>query len=267
MLTKFELYIKELNKVADNNGFVYTEECDSLLFSALIGCVPGVEVDVGAAMDSKGQWFRRPINGYPECLSCGGSKSTISRDMFIGLAWYAYVNNRLDISERVIGYALAHILIMGQGSLSRTFMTPGLLSTFAWISYRLGGPSRPWLRIIPQFEGKMVTGYQAHLSVLHILLRNRLIGKDKYKDLLEFHANRNPENALFQYAAGRVDIAYTILNNETYFPSNRLPSSKDRKAAWLWERDFGKDYQSSDKDKTLSGGDYLFVYGLLEKKF
>jgi hypothetical protein len=291
---KFKLYLSEVTTVQDKYGFIYSEECDSLLFTGLLGSVPGTAVFINAAFDaSKGQWNRRPLN-LPPCYDCtqdwnlfgrlklmlqvgwqtkfkdkaalakifekGGS--SISRDMLIGLAWYAYVNNRLDISEQVIRYALTHFCLMGQGTPTRTFMTPGLLSTYAWISYRLGGPSRPWLRYLPQMESKSVTDFQAHLSVLHIILRNKLTGKDKYGDLLAFQADRNPENALFQFAAGRVDKAYTILNNERYFPSNRLPRKSDRKGPWLWERDFGDNYQPSDSEKILSGGDFLFVYAL-----
>lgn len=258
---KYKFYISQLGYVTDRFGFVYSNECDSLLFSSLVGCVPGTAVFIDSAFDTKtGQWHRRPLH-LPACYP-DHSKSSISRDMLIGLAWYAYVNNRLDISEQVIRYALAHWFVMGQGLLSRTFMTPGLLSTFAWISFRLGGPSRPWMRYLPQVESKSVVDYQAHLSVLHIILRNKLTGKDKYGELLTFHADRNPENALFQFAAGRVDKAYTILDNEAYFPSNRLPRQSDRKGAWLWERDYGDNYKPSDSEKILSSGDFLFVYAL-----
>lgn len=258
---KFKLYLKEVVAVQDKYGFIYSDECDSLLFSGLLGSVPGTAVFINAAFDaSSGQWQRRPLN-LPACYP-DHSKSSISRDMLIGLAWYAYTNNRLDISEQVIRYALAHYFVMGQGPLSRTFMTPGLLSTYAWISYRLGGPSRPWLRYLPQIESKSVTDYQAHLSVIHIILRNKLTGKDKYGDLLAFHADREPENALFQFAAGRVDKAYTILNNKQYFPDDRLPRKSDRKAEYLWQRDYGDNYKPGDSEKILSGADFLFVYAL-----
>src|SRR5690606_31668926 len=116
--------------------------------------------------------------------------------------------------------------------------TPALLSTYAWASYKLGGPSRPWLRFIPTFASKNTTDYQAHLAVLHAYLRDQIVGKStkNHQKLYEYQADRNPANALFQIAASRVDKAYTILNNEQFFPSNRLPNKLDRKGAWLWER-------------------------------
>lgn len=265
---KANFYVKSFPITQDKDGFIFSDECDSLLFSSLVGCIPGIKVDIDKAFDEKtGMWQRRPCSKpcYPE-----HSKSTISRDMLLGLAYYAYCNHRLDITEQVITYALSHCFVMGEGLLSRTIMTPGLLSTYAWISYRLGGPSRPWLRYLPQIESKKVVGFRAHLSVLHILLRRTLEGKeDKYADLLKYHANRNPENALFLYAAGEVDKAYTILNKEEYFPSDRLPTSQDRKTAWLWNRDYGSDYfpdSQHNKKKIFGGGEFLFVHSLLNNK-
>src|SRR5690606_36989106 len=64
--------------------------------------------------------------------------STISRDMLLGLAWYAWCNKRLDISEGVIKYALKNWGVMGEGDPARTNIMPNLFSTFCWISYRLG---------------------------------------------------------------------------------------------------------------------------------
>lgn len=260
---KFKTYLKEVPLVQDRYGFIYSEECDSLLFTSLLGCVPGTAVYIEAAFDKRDQqWKRRPV-ALPACYP-DHSKSSISRDMLIGLAYYSYYNNRLDISEQVIKYALTHFGFMGEGALSRINIMPPLLSTFAWISYRLGGPNRPWLRCIPTFASKNTTDYQAHLAVLHALLRDELTGKSTktHQNLYKYQADRNSENALFQYAAGRVDKAYTILSNEAYFPSNRLPRRSDRKGPWLWERDFGDNYKPGDSEKILSGGDFLFVYAL-----
>jgi len=264
---KYNFYLEQLKTVQDSSGFIYSDECDSLLFSSLVGCIPGVNFDAWAAFDkSTNMWQRRPCSKpcYPE-----HSKSTISRDMLIGLCFYAYHHNRLDILEQVISYALTHCFVMGKGPLSRTFMTPGLLSTYAWASYRLGGPSRWWLRYLPHVESKAVTGFQAHLSVLHIILRNRLTGKEDNKyDILKHHAEREPNNALFQYAVGNYTQAESILSNEQLFPFNRLPTNHDRKANWLWQRDEGDDWDvGSGEKKIFSGGDFLFVYALIKDLF
>ena len=187
MLTKYNNYIKWIKKHQDKDGFILSSHCDATLFSGLIGCVPGIEVNITAAHDPyTDMWHRRPITLSACCELESWSlferigqilkakttdkvaikkifekgSSTISRDMLMGILYYSYYNNRLDISESVIRYALSHWCIMGIGSPTRTFLTPGLLSTFAWVSYRLGGPSRPWLRYLPQSENK-TDGFQA----------------------------------------------------------------------------------------------------------
>lgn len=263
---KSNLYKLLIKGQQDRHGFIYTDECDSLLFSGLLGCVPNVTVNIDAAFDKDSQmWRRRPID-LPECYP-NHSKSTISRDMLLGLAYYAYFNKRLDISEQVINYALTHWGVMGKGDITRINIMPALLATFAWISYRLGGPSRPWLRLIPTFVSKNTEDYQAHLAVLHAYLRDELVGKSSktHQNLYKYHADRNPKNALFQIAAGRVDKAYTILSDEQLFPTNRLPNKLDRHGPWLWERDLGHNYEPGKEDRILSGGDYLFAYWLLNR--
>lgn len=289
--TKYKLYKRLIKTQQDKHGFIESDKCDSLLFSGLVGSTQEVYIDIKSALAEDGSWQRRPIE-LPSCYSNGhwnlleriksclmakttdikilqkifeAGGSSISRDMLLGLAWYAYYNKRLDISESVIKYALSHRLVMGEGTLTRTILTPSLLSTYAWVSYRLGGPKRSWLRYLPHFESKKVTDFQAHLSVLHILLRNKLTNKPKYLDLLQFHADRQPENAFFQAATGNIDKAYTILNNENYFPSSRLPTSEDRYEPYLWQRDYGKDWISdlNQSVKIHSGADFIFCYWLI----
>lgn len=261
--TKYNFYLSQLPKVIDESGFVFSGECDSILFSCLMAIDPNVKFDIKAAFDSStGMWHRRPCSKpcYP-----AHSKSTISRDMFIGILYYAYFKQRLDILEQVISYALSHNLIMGKGDLSRTIMTPALLSTFAWASYRLGGPSRWWLRMIPLGLSEHTTGYQTHLAVLHGLIRNKLEKKDKHLDLFRKHSKEQPNNALFQYAVGDLEKVYTILNSERYFPSDRLPNHMDRKPEYLWQRDC-REYVSGTDNKVIAPADFIFMYNVVKRE-
>lgn len=272
---KFDLYLKLFKEKQDLNGFILTDKCDSLLFSCLAGCVEGIEVNVAAAQRS-GQWFRRPLeyttqvnlgeivsSGYPECYECGGSKSTISRDQLLGLAWYAWCNKRLDISEGVIKYALAHFGIMGKGVISRTFIGFGILSTFAWISYRLGGPSRYWLRILSADLGITagVVGFAAHLQVLHVHLRSEITGNQRDRELAikiaHVHALRTEHNnTYFNYVA---NVIGSLLQYNELFPEDRLPTEMDRVSGWLWERDPGLDWQPTEDNTEHTGGDFLWA--------
>lgn len=268
---KYVTYTNLVEQVACHYGFIEHKHCDSLCFTGLLGCVPEMVVDIDAAFDKDtGMWHRRPIDCpcWPK-----HSKSTISRDMLVGLAWYAFHNKRLDISEQVITYALSHWLKMGKGTglegWSRIIITPGLLATFSWISYKLGGPSRAWLRWVPvSFGTKVMTGFQAHLQVLHILLRKQVSGKESDNDryILREQAKRSSQNALFQYAAGNTTRARALLTNDKWWPEKRLPTVGDRREPWLFQRDYGEDWQPAVGAKKHSGGDFLFLYWLICKQ-
>lgn len=184
--------------------------------------------------------------------------------MLIGLLWYAWCNGRLDISEGIVNHALENWGVMGKGVLSRTVISPSLLSTAAWVSYQLGGPSRSLLRMIPVTDGTMKRDYEAHLHVLHLMLRNRLEDTPRaHSRTLRNYADVHRNNALFQVAAGEITDAVRLLNDPFTFPASRLPTAHDRKSPWLWERDYGIDWRPDPSTvKTHSGGDYLFVYAL-----
>lgn len=275
LVARYKKYIELLPTVQDSHGFIDSHECDSLLFTGLIGCIPEVAatINIDAAFDSAtGQWKRRPI----ECPCFPvGSRSSISRDMLLGLLHFAYYNKRLDIIEQVIKYALSNWLIMGEARdwktlLGRCLMTPGLLATYAWASYKLGGPSRPWLRWIPLVESKKTRTYQTHLSILHVLLRKELTGKisDHNRDVIAYHADRLPNNPLIQYANGFKRFSAILLDNDLLWPSDRLPTNKDRDAEWLMQREEPESFlpaPASEETKVHSGGDYLFVMWLLLK--
>jgi hypothetical protein len=62
---KYLLYKDLVSNHQDSYGFIYTEHCDATLFSGLLSIVKEVELE--AAKDSKGQWFRRPTS-YTPCL-------------------------------------------------------------------------------------------------------------------------------------------------------------------------------------------------------
>lgn len=311
---KYELYLNLIKQKQDPlSGFIEAHECDSLLFTGLTGCVPGVKVSIYSAFEPKTKtWRRRPLHlgqcydpTHPQnrkpfwtrfkefnksrkdkhfLLSNGKTdwertsklllkkSSTISRDMLTGLAWYAWHNKKLDISEQVISYALKNWGMMGEGDITRINILPGMFSTFCWISYKLGGPSRAWARWIPGDTGnKGLIGYQAHLQVLHILLRKELEGRisSNNKKALQAHAAREPKNPLFQHSVGENDKAIEILSDVSLWPEDRLPNSKDRKEPWILQRDHGKDWKPcmEKEEHTHSGGDFIFVYYLIQRKY
>ena len=263
---KFKYY-KMQCRVMHQDVYGFLGTCDSLLFTGLLGTVPGTNIDLLHARDSKGAWHRRPMvyGCYPH-----QSKSTISRDMLLGVLYWAYYNKRCDVVDDLIDYSFKHFMVMGKGPLSRTLMSPSLLSTAAWISYRLGGPSRKWLRAIPYMGGEKLTGFEAHLQVLHLLLRKQLKTDDCYKyqrRWINYHLNRCPTNPLFLHAAGFNALAMDELDNPKLWPVDRLPTTRNRKEPWLFQRDTDTDdWKPAVKGtpvETHSGADYLFLVSMI----
>ena len=291
-------------------GFVEWHDCDSLLFTGLVGCIPEVQVGIMTAYQkSSNTWLRKPpqlgrcyeperprnqktqwqrtkdayeaYKGYkarkePVDWAYIAKKilvkrgSTISRDMLTGLAWYCWHNKRLDISEKIIQKAMRNLGVMGEGDIARINIMPSLFATFCWISYRLGGPSRAWARWIPADFGRGLTGFQAHLQVLHIMLRAKVTGKMSKRDnsVLREQAKRQPNNPLFLHSVGADIQATRILLNKTLWPAFSLPTKANRSVQWIPMRDEGKDWMPDLRDPKHkhSGGDFLFCSALVLKK-
>lgn len=263
--SKYMAYRQRMRAKQDRHGFIDTHHCDALLFSGLVGCVPGIRIDIEAAFDGK-LWHRRPIEKscFPD-----HSKSTISRDMFVGLALFCYFNDRSDIATNVVKYALTHWLIMGKATslsvkLGRCFLGFGLLSTFAKLS-------RKWyfwpLTLLPADVklSKLPTGYAAHIQVLHVLLRDLIDGNDpSTNQIILQQAVREPMNPLFNIATGNYQAAIDVLSNGSLFPEDRLPTSKERRESWLPQRDFGTDwFPANGPAVEHHGGDFIFCYWLM----
>lgn len=262
---KIDTYLKNVKKHQDKNGFIGTSHCDALLFSGLMGCHPSVDVDLLAARDESGKWHRRPNK---DCFATGGSKTSISRDMLLGVIYWAYHNNKPDVLDDLIKYAFKNRFVMGDShslkdKFGRCVITPNLLSLAALALKKLGGKNYWYLTWIPMVATSKVGGFQAHLAVLDAILRGEIKGK-KYKIVYEY-AEKQPMNPMFQYAAGNIEEAKSLLSNEKYWP-NRSPNTHDRYESWLPQRDFGPDWMPDKEFEEHHGGDYIFLHYLIYRK-
>lgn len=266
---KHELYSELCQSTEmDKNGFVDYKYCDSLLFSCLTNIGIGKKFNVRAAQDKSGAWLRRPLEHgscWPE-----GSGSSISRDMFTGLIFYIWRSKDLDLANELFDYGQKNNWIMGQGDVARIYFTPRLQATLSEIIYRLGGKNRFIRRHIPQMFTK-TEGFAAHLDVLHMRLREELLGKQIYKKMYKYHANRQPQNPLFKILAGQYQSALNLLLDDKYFPNNRLPNTKDRRESWITQRDMDNWHYAPvpEDEPTVNhhGGDFLFASHLLLLEF
>ena len=273
---QYQTYLKLAAEQQGVHGFIMLDACDSVLFSGLIGAA-GLAVDLPAAR-SGDVWTRNPTR---DCYADGGSNSTFSRDMFLGVMWWSVVNKRLDVLEAAYQYCNKQIqfpvggCVFGQGPSDdpRHILSPNLIDTLAEAIVYLGGPSHTVARGLYAGESENVQGFQAHLSVLHVLLRAKIqLGlTDRQLSILKYHAERQPQNALFQAAYAKysgigADQAIDTLLNRQLFPEDALPSTSNYCTEWLWERDFSTERDWTicpENDKIHSGGDWLFAASLI----
>lgn len=264
--SKRDLYIQKSKEVRDQHGFI--PGCDSLCFTAL-SVVGGYPADLSAA-EEDGRWYRTPNK---DCFSSGRSGSTISRDMLVGLLWATYHQSDVSRLLRLIRYGEKKFWIIGDGEVSRTFVTPQIQKLIADVLDKLGGGNLRRYRILPHIYPSGLEGYEAHLQLLQILLRLHMYGEISatMNERVHQHYHRNPKNALYSIAYqlvtyGNLNEACDILLSSSQFPIDELPSTKNRNEEYLFQRELGFDWwPNPDHSEVFSGSDLIFAVGLMEK--
>lgn len=266
-----QVYIELIrSEMQDENGFIDYKHCDSLLHTGLLGVHKKIKVNITAAELSPGQWLRRPIN-YDECYKSGESRSTISRDMLLGLIWYSVYNDRLDILENLWDYGVNHFWIMGEDDTGgfHTIMNSKMISLLARsIKYLGGNYSKFWVNTPIKFSDNC-GGYVCHLTALQIGLLAKINGgvsESEFKVLKQLK-NRNPNNILYQtlyhkYLDGDYTKVYNLIDSK--YPPNRLPNNLDWGDDWPVQRDDDDPgLRPSRETRQHSGGELLFVLALI----
>lgn len=193
----------------DSHGFVEYEKCDSLFLSGLVSA-SGIDVDLGEAEINSGEWLRRPAD-YAECYAAGESRSTISRDQLLGVYWYAWRSQDVDMLERLWDFGKARNWKMGDGRLlgADTVLNPAMISTLAQMLYMMGSDRGSVItRNLPvSWSVKYDTSnyYVNRLTALHLLLRKEAYGSISAgsQGVLIEMTDKWPGNPLFAIAAGR----------------------------------------------------------------
>lgn len=254
----------------DASGFVYTDECDSLLFSGLLGAA-GVPVTLTKAEHIQGYWLRRPAD-YPECFATGASGSTISRDMLLGVMWWAWRVRRADVLQRLWDYGEKHSWRMGDGDPARTVML-SQVPLLARLLHALAGKDYA-VRHTPTVYPPGLTGYEAHLQALTAQLEFEVGGRYLHElavRRMTEHAERQPQNPLFAAVLCQMGSdsecqrAETILMTAPQWPDDRLPTSADVCDRYVVQRDAGADWEPCpEQGRTHAGVDFLFTAHLLK---
>lgn len=267
LLSKYNLYRKLSKREQDRDGFIHSDKCDSILFSSLLAVGVDSLINIKAAYDGR-YWYRRPLK-KGECWKCGESRSTISRDMLLGVMWYIWHFKQEHLAISLWKSVWKNCLRMGQGRWwgADTFMNPTMIATLAQLCNILGY-STFWTRLwakLPHRPGK-AKGFSRHLQCILILLNQRIYGiiTEKEKQALQRNYEEQPTNPLHAYAAGHIAEASWLLLNSPFWPATRLPTGRDCKEEWPIQRDFGDSgLEPGTSNKTHSGGDFLFVAALV----
>lgn len=267
---KGETYLGMSSQWQDNYGFV--SGCDSLLWTSLFK-VSGGAVDLKLAKDADGSWQRHPSG---DCFP-GKSKSSISRDMILGLMLAIWETKDLAEANSLVKYLEDHDNTLGEhdGSIdgrNRVYANPGFAGLIYRLRWRLGGPYSAKVEVpVPVLP---VDGYEAHLQALTTLLWALMEGGISQVQLnaLKGQTERQPNNAVYQALRTKFDPArggdtsdvVRILMDEKYFPSDRLPTSSDRCVDYLFNHDQNEaDWSPCAPLAVHSGTDLLFTNFIL----
>lgn len=265
------------------DGWAETDHCDALLWASL-RAASGVPALVEDAEASPGEWRRRPTS-LPECYASGGSTSTISRDMLVGVMWWAWTARRADIVREMWEYAVEHGGRMGSGRLAGadTLLNPNMWTLLAKLCVRMdadcGGASVGVLsHATTEYTNPQPSGFERHLELLQILLLGEVDGglPPGLVSRLARHRSEQPGNPLAVAAAAvygmatPADVDATL--SPAVWPSGALPTSADRCATWATEQEFpgpvlpagAQSLQPCPEDgRTHTGGEILFIRRIL----
>ena len=263
---KAAIYAKAFESHQESHGFI-ANDCDSLLFSALLAATSVPNINIMAARDDSGTWHRQPEHRcYPQ-----DSKSEISRDMLLGVIFWAVETGQSKTLHELYDYGSSHNWIMGDGDKTRTTFTADMIELLEEsIAYLDGVPIKSNSYY---FIALPTTGFASHLQTIQILIIGKIRGQiqgNLFK-ALQSNLKRVPDNGLFQYAVAKYSTGLmtnpiATLLNEKIFPADRLPTNHDRCSGYLWQRDGGSDWEpcTNRELKEHNGADFLFLYGLLK---
>lgn len=261
---KIKLY-KELSVTTlDKYGFVHGK-CDSVGFTSLCLASGGCSSTNVFAAEVNGRWYRHAEH---DCLALKETKSDMSRDHILMLLTLFQKTGQVEPIKRMRGYLEGHNWQLGDHDGSVDGLNRVQALGFAPLIIDMSKGEFPSAK--PQGNNGDVVyekkGFEAHLEVLTIRLEAAVYGAitGSQKDELRKQAERVPRNALFvcmdkRFSGGDVSKGWEILRDESLYPKDRLPTSKERCTDYLNQRDDGDDWKPCDENKVHAGVDFLFA--------
>jgi len=263
---KYDVYLPLANARLDSFGFV-SPKCDSLLYSSLARVAGLTQVEPLKAEKSPGQYHRHPsFSCYP-----AESKSSVSKDMFVGLYHYLLATKNKDALVRIKDYGAANKWVMGEAVdtetlVSRAVLSPKLIAQL----YRMLGLTS----LTEDSEDAIFVklGYEGHLHVLGIYLDGIINAGMSDFDLkiLRGYTDALPKNSLYcaiyhKFFDGVYDSCLGTLLSPDVFPAVSLPTSENYCTEYLWSRmDDSEDVAPCpQKGETHPGVDFIYAASII----
>lgn len=254
--------------------------CDGLLFASLhsVGCGTG-DIYAYESVAEPGKWFRSPTHDcfVPDKVGEQESDSTISKDMYQGIALWAVHKKDKNLLGRTIDYGKSRNWVVGEAKdeitlASKCYLSPSLQSLLKDAYQFASGASLG----VPNDDVNVGvnTGFRAHLDVLNIIVKGKIAGSISNYDLtiLKEQAKRQPDNALYQAAKARYDDgdyskAQELLLNSTIFPDDALPNNHENYCTdYLYQRDKDDSDWKPCTNETFQyhdGTDFIFASSIV----
>ena len=214
------------DRLKDSNGWLVRNSCDAMLWAAKAGTTDCEGFFPEAAEREPGRFGRREKPCWNEIEGDVGSKSTWSRDMFIGgLLPFILKCKKIDMLNRHIEYGKEHKWKMGFPSFeSRVYYNPQIIGTIYSIKRFLMNQDNVESPI-PLFLPSGLTGYERHLQAMHIWLRSHTEEMTFIKKArIEEHYEAEPTNPLYAFMNDSLTGNYKHTISLLLDPENRLSS-------------------------------------------
>mgnify|MGYP001615603093 CR=1 FL=1 len=241
------------------------------MFSGLLSAArPDLNINIDAAKDENGAWYRRP--GHDCGPAFNNSRSTISRDMVVGLLWHMWRNKDVKGATALLKDLKARTYwLRGEGTAGELLMTPALVNTLAEMVFRMGGTSYDTERAFPAILDDSGEGFIAHLTVLHLLLRGEILGGLFESDIktLKSYMDKSPQNPLFvgayhKYSDGNQSAMIDMLMDNSEWPNNSLPTTENHCSNWPVQRVYDeKNWGACSPTKEHTGAELVVIYSLI----
>jgi len=263
------------------------DQCDSLLFSSLrYSALKSLHLDSAAenawegiySSSENGQWWR-----HPYCKD-----RAISKDMLLGII--IALDNQPEHSEVAIADLLERIErnngFFANGPIFLSYLTPNIAVHLKRLAKQANIPYSDMPNVVrrnystSEFSHYFIDGgYRSHLISLGTWVSLKEPSpKNTFQSILttwNTHKLVSINASLFNrylrlYSAGalnrqtRYQLMTELLNMRSQFPDDRLPMDCDRKADYLWQRNFWESYDRNKQcSKTFNGIDFLWMAALL----